>query len=52
MKDTFNEDPPYITHVVVLYPFLRRSLILLIFIRHLNLIISKLSKKKKAFSFE
>ena len=51
MKDTFNEDLPYITHVVVLYPFLRRSQILLIFIIQLNLIISKLSKKK-AFSFE
>ena len=37
MKDTFNEDLPYITYFVVFHPFLRRPQILLTFIRHLTL---------------
>ena len=42
MKNTFNEGLPYITHFVVLHPFLKRPQILLTFIRHLTLIKSNL----------
>ena len=45
MKDTFNEDPPYITHFVALHPFLQWPQTLLTFIRHLTLTKSNLSRK-------
>ena len=49
MKDAFNEDLPYITHFIVLDPFLRRPRILLTFTGYLTLIISKLSKTNQPF---
>ena len=53
IEDAFNEDLSYITHFVVLHPFLRRSQILLTSIIHLSLIKSNLIQQKKlAFSFE
>ena len=51
MKDEFNESLPYITHFVVLDPYLKIPQILLIFIRHLILIKSNLSKKKSSLLF-
>ena len=51
MKDVFNEGLPYITHFVVLHPFLRRPQILLTFTTQLTLIKSNL-RKKSAFSLE
>ena len=51
MKDAFNEGLPYITHFVVLHPFLRRPQILLTFTTQLTLIKSNL-RKKSAFSLE
>ena len=51
MKDAFNEGLPYITHFVVLHPFLRRPQILLTFTTQLTLIKSNL-RKKLAFSLE
>ena len=38
MKDVFNEGMPYISHFVVLGPFLRITQILETFIRHQTLI--------------
>ena len=46
VRDAFNEDLPYITHFIVLHPFLRRlKIFLLTFTTQLTLIKSDLRKK-------
>ena len=50
MKDAFNEGQPYITHFVLLHPFLRRPQVLLAFTR-LDIYYIKNNSRKKPLAF-